>query len=73
MTRDFDQPDIPFPHSLVLVYDALLDMATYSELDSESVNIWREKRQDLLNNMYLENMAADTVGGLGNYTSGSSH
>jgi hypothetical protein len=63
LTRDGDSPNIPFPHSGIIVYDALLDMATYSELDSESVNIWRDKQTQFLGNLYLENLVGDTVGG----------
>jgi hypothetical protein len=68
MSRDHDQPDLPFPYSELLVYDALLDMATYSEIDSESVNLWREKQQEFLNILYQEKLEPDTVGGIGNYS-----
>ncbi len=62
MTRDLDRPDIPFPHSAILVYDALLDLATYNELDSESVNIWRDKQDQLKNNLYLQKLEGNSVG-----------
>jgi hypothetical protein len=65
LTRDFDIPDIPYPLSNILIYDALLDLATYNELDSESVNIWRDKQQDGLVNLYLQKLEGDTVGGYG--------
>lgn len=63
MTRDFDKPDIPYPLSNILVYDALLDLATYNELDSESVNIWRSKQQECLNNLYELKLTADSIAG----------
>lgn len=64
LSRDFDIPDLPFPTSYILVYDALLDLATYSELDSESVNIWRDKQQEYLNNLYLNKLEGDVVAGV---------
>lgn len=63
LSRDFDTFDIPFPHSGIILYDALLDLATYSELDSESVNIWRDKQQEYLGNLYLNQLEGDAVGG----------
>ncbi len=68
MTRAFDIPDLPYPHSDILVYDALLDLATYNELDSESVNIWREKQLQLKTNLYLNLLEPDVVAGIGVYT-----
>lgn len=64
MVRDLDRPDLPFPESGVLIYDALLDLATYNELDSESVNIWRSKQQEYLNILYLHKLTTDTIGGV---------
>jgi hypothetical protein len=66
MTRDYDKPDLPFPHSNVLVYDALLDLATYNELDSESVNIWRDKQQHHVQSLYLTKLDGDSTGAMGN-------
>lgn len=63
LTRDYDTFEIPFPHTGILLYDALLDLATYSELDSESVNIWRDKQQEYLGIMYLNQLEGDAVGG----------
>lgn len=60
--------DIPFPHTSILLYDALLDMATYSELDSESVNIWREKQDQHKQNLYLSEMNGDSVGARSRHT-----
>ena len=64
LTRDNDIPDLPYPMSNILIYDALLELATYNELDSESVNIWREKQREWLDNMYLSTLEGNTVGGV---------
>lgn len=69
MTRNFDTPDIPYPLSNILVYDALLDLATFNELDSESVNIWREKQRQWLDNLYTEKLDGDIVAGEPRYVS----
>jgi hypothetical protein len=67
MERDNDLPDIPFPQCNILVYDALLALATYNELDSESVNIWRDQQMRWEMNLYLMKMEANTVGGNAEY------
>lgn len=67
MVRDYDRPDLPYPHSGLLVYDTLIDLATYNELDSESVNIWRAKQLEALSNLYQLKLEGDTVAGSGNY------
>lgn len=63
MTRDYDVPDLPFPTCNILVFDALLSLATYNELDSESVNIWREKQSQWMMELYNEKLTGDTIGG----------
>jgi hypothetical protein len=67
MSRDYDRPDLPFPSSNLLVYDALLDLATYHELDSESVNIWRDKQQQWEMQLYQFKLEGDTIAGVGPY------
>lgn len=45
LTNDTDIPDVPYPYSLILVYDALLEMAIYDEdLDQSKVTIWKDKQ-----------------------------
>jgi hypothetical protein len=66
--HDHSTFDIPFPHTGILLYDALLDCATYSELDSESVNIWREKQEQLKQNLYFSEMNGDSVGARSRHT-----
>lgn len=61
MVEDNDIPDIPYPMSNILVYDALLELATYNELDSESVNIWRERQRQWLDNMVMAAMPGMAV------------
>ena len=70
MARDYDIPDLPFPHSNLLVWDALLMLATYNELDSESVNLWRANQIECLNNLYLLKLEGDTIAGYGEYLNG---
>jgi len=48
MENDTDIPDVPFPFSEILVYDALLDMATYnSEMSEKHVALWTKRYMDL--------------------------
>ncbi len=63
LTEDNDIPDIPYPQSTIIVYDALLELATYNELDSESVNIWREKQRQWWDNLAMGNMPGSQVNG----------
>lgn len=63
MRLDNDIPDVPFPVCNVLIYDALLNLATYNELDSESVNIWRDKQQRWETVLYMMKMEGNTVAG----------
>ncbi len=66
MTRPFDTPDLPFPYSNILVWDALLSLATYNELDSESVNIWRDNLTQAVANLYMFKLNGNVVAGIGN-------
>ena len=67
MTRDYDLPNLPYPAANLLVWDSLLDLATYNELDSESVNLWRAKQHECLTNLYLYKLEGDVVGGVGEF------
>jgi hypothetical protein len=57
-SADNDIPDIPFPHSKILVWDALLLMAAYDDqVEPGRVRVWERKQQELdnsLRNAYLE-------------------
>ena len=49
LSADNDIPEIPFPWSELLVYDTLLDLATYnSEIGSQHVVIWTKRYEELL-------------------------
>lgn len=63
MRREGDRPDLPFPLSNVLIYDALLDLATYNELDSETISIWRAKQEEWELNLYALKLDANQVYG----------
>jgi hypothetical protein len=63
LVRDNDVPEIPYPYSTILVYDALIEMATYSELDSESIGVWRDQQQRWADNLALSLMEGNVVGG----------
>ena len=48
MTNDYDQPDIPFPFSQLLVWDALILMAGYNpEINPLSVSVWRQMQAQM--------------------------
>lgn len=47
MVADGDLPNIPYPHSRVLIYDALLRMVTYNEdISAAKVEEWKAKQQE---------------------------
>lgn len=46
MSADGDFPNIPYPHSRMLIYDALLRMETFNEtIDAGKVNYWERQLQ----------------------------
>ena len=48
LSVDSDLPDIPYPYSRVLIYDALLQLGLYSEdLDGQKERMWKERQQAL--------------------------
>lgn len=45
LLNNTDIPVIPYPHSRILVYDALLEMAVYDEdLDQSKISIWKDRQ-----------------------------
>lgn len=49
LVNDYDVPQIPFPFSQILVYDALLLMAAYdNQTDPGRVQIWMQMRDQLI-------------------------
>jgi hypothetical protein len=77
LTNDNDQPDIPYPYSLILVWDALLDIsADDGRIDGARKAVWEKNQRELeaqMRNDFLEgrSLAArprhvrDTVGDFG--------
>jgi len=67
MTLDGDYPDIPWPHSQVLVYDALLDLKAYAAESSELLPFWIRRRDDALRRLYESQKSDQTLGSWGQY------
>ncbi len=53
LVLDNARPDIPSPFEMLLVWDTLLDMATYNQWDVKTVTYWLAKRDELLRSMQL--------------------
>jgi hypothetical protein len=48
LTNDYDVPDIPPPHSQILVWDALLLFAGYlTDISSKSIQVWTDMRNKM--------------------------
>ena len=48
LSADADLPDIPYPYSRILIYDALLQLGLYSEdLDGAKERLWQQRQQAL--------------------------
>lgn len=69
LTNDEDRPDIPTPFEELLVYDALLDFATYNSYDASTVGLWRAKQADLLLALQQAYSDAAALEAATNYTS----
>lgn len=62
LTNDSDLPEIPFPFSEVLVYEALVDWSAYnSELGVSDRQLWEARREELLDQ--LSNATAESIVG----------
>lgn len=49
LTSDHDIPEIPFPYSEMLVYDALLDLVTYrTDVNANHVQLWMTRKEALV-------------------------
>ena len=54
MSADNDIPDVPFPYSKILVFDALLDLAAYNgQMDNGRIGLWTKRIQDLETQMFM--------------------
>lgn len=52
MSADADLPNIPYPHSRVLIWDALLDMANYNEdITPAKIKLWQKKQTEHEDNL----------------------
>lgn len=58
MSSNTDYPDIPFPHSQLLVWDALLNLKAYA-LEPDAISVWMDNQQRALSSLYT---AYGTVG-----------
>jgi hypothetical protein len=70
LVNNYDVPDIPYPYSQVLVYDALLMFATYNtDMQSEArIVMWQQEQQNWENALRGFSKDGQTVGGRARYT-----
>ena len=55
LSNDGDIPDIPFPHSRILVWDTLLLLASYDEIPIPRFwTVQQARHKDAMENAYLE-------------------
>lgn len=47
MVEDYDIPDIPEPYELVSAYDALIQMSSYNQVESNALRAWEDMRSRL--------------------------
>lgn len=68
MTADGDLPQIPFPYSRILVWDALLALSAYSDdLSPTKYQVWERNQQQAELGLLGAYMDAQTLGALGEY------
>lgn len=54
LTADNDIPDIPFPYTKILVYDALLALAAYNgQMDGGRTNLWEKRATEIEQSMFM--------------------
>jgi hypothetical protein len=65
LVNNYDVPDIPYPYSQILVYDALLMFATYNtDMQSEArIVMWQQQQQNWENALRGFSKEGQTVGG----------
>lgn len=63
MTNDYDQPDVPYPFSQILVWDALVMMSGYNtELNPQAVAAWKGMQTDMqiaMTNNFIEGQSME--------------
>lgn len=63
LSNNTDIPDIPPPFQEIVVYDALIRMAGYNtELNPQSVKVWEEQRDLLLEGMEQSQLEGQAIG-----------
>lgn len=68
LSGDDDVPDLPYPHSRVLIYDALLDLALYSEdVNPAKVQRWVGLQQKMEFALYGAYLDANSLNQSGNF------
>jgi len=70
LSVDNDIPQIPSPHSEILVYDALIDLAAYVPAEAASLKIWSTRQAEIEASMldtYLAPNAFDALTAYPNY------
>lgn len=68
LVADNDRPDYPAPFETLLVWEALLDLATYNSYDAGMINYWTRKRDALLLSMQQTVNEAQTINQAAVYT-----
>lgn len=64
LSADGDTPDIPYPHSRILIYDALLALGLYAEdITPQKISLWAKKQSELEVGLYGAYMQADSLNG----------
>jgi hypothetical protein len=61
LLNDTDIPDLPYPHSRLLVWDALLDLKTYAR-ESEASSLWMAKQQAAEHALWQAFVEGQTIG-----------
>jgi hypothetical protein len=63
MTNDYDLPDVPYPFSQILVWDALVMMSGYNtEMNPQAVMTWKQMQSDMqiaMTNNFLEGQSLE--------------
>jgi hypothetical protein len=68
LSADNDVPDLPYPHSRILIYDALLELALYSEdITPEKIALWQKRQMEMEANLYAAYLDGNTRGSDGNF------
>lgn len=63
LSADGDFPDIPYPYSRVLIYDALLELGLYSEdLSPQKLQLWMMKQAELQADLYAAFLDGNSQG-----------